>query len=248
MKICIFLGPSLPLADAGNVLDASYLAPVAEGDVYRAALTKPAAIGIIDGYFEVIPAVWHKEILYALKQGIHVFGASSMGALRAAELAAFGMEGVGAIFEAYRDGHLEDDDEVAVQHGPAELGYPILSEAMVNIRQTLADAAAAGIIGTATQAALESGAKTLSYRDRGYAVILAGARGMNLPGDELDRLEAWLPTGRVDQKRNDALTMLRVIRDRFKNGHEPKQVMFHFEHTTLWEQATRLAVARRGDD
>ena len=248
MKICVFLGPSLPLAAAKRELEATYLPPVAEGDLYRATLTQPAAIGIIDGYFEVIPAVWHKEILYALKQGIHVFGASSMGALRGAELAAFGMEGVGAIFEAYRDGRLEDDDEVAVQHGPAEVGYPVLSEAMVNIRWTLSDAASAGVISAATQAALESGAKSLLYRDRTYAAILEWARGIGLPEDELSRLDAWLPTGRVDQKREDALAMLRAMRERFKNGHAPKQVTFHFEHTTLWEQATRLAVARRDAD
>ncbi len=248
MSICVFLGPSLPLAAAERELAATYLPPVAEGDLYRAALTQPAAIGIIDGYFEIIPAVWHKEILYALKQGIHVFGASSMGALRGAELAAFGMEGVGSIFEAFRDGRLEDDDEVAVQHGPAELGYPVISEAMVNIRRTLADAAAAGVIGAATQAALESRAKGLLYRERSYAAILEWARTIDLPEDELNRLDAWLPTGRVDQKREDALAMLRLMRERFKNGHAPKQISFHFEHTTLWEQATRLAMARRDAD
>ena len=78
--------------------------PAAQGDVYRAALSRPVAIGLVDGYFERVPAVWHKEILWALSQGIHVFGSASMGALRAAELAPFGMVGVGAIFEAYRDG------------------------------------------------------------------------------------------------------------------------------------------------
>ena len=89
--------------------------------------SEPQAIGIIDGYFQWAPAVWHKEILWAIQQGVHVFGAASMGALRAAELAPFGMRGVGRIFEAYRDGVLpgsgdepfEDDDEVAVVHGPA---------------------------------------------------------------------------------------------------------------------------------
>ena len=57
-------------------------------------------------------------------------GAGSIGALRAAELEAFGMVGEGRIFEAYRSGVLEpydtpfeDDDEVAVVHAPAELGY-----------------------------------------------------------------------------------------------------------------------------
>jgi hypothetical protein len=63
-----------------------------------------------------------------------VFGAAGIGALRAAELDAVGMRGIGKIFEGYRDGILRDDDEVAVLHGPEELGYPPLTEALVNIR------------------------------------------------------------------------------------------------------------------
>src|SRR5204863_3976252 len=112
-------------------LDAVYLPPAAEGDVYRVALKKPQAIGIIDGYFQSIPAVRHKEILWAMSRGIHVFGSASMGALRAAELAAFGMEGVGLVFKCYHNGILEDDDEVAIAHGPAETGFVATSEAMV---------------------------------------------------------------------------------------------------------------------
>src|ERR1700687_1751155 len=151
MKAIVFVGPTISSQEVSEVLDVSgmidavCLPPASQGDVYRASLQWPSAIGIIDGYFERVPAVWHKEILWAMSQGIHVFGSASMGALRAAELAAFGMTGVGAIFEAYRDGLLEDDDEVAVAHGLAEDGYRPLSEAMVNIRATLAAAEAAGV-------------------------------------------------------------------------------------------------------
>ncbi len=53
---------------------------------------------LIDGYFHQVPSVQHKEILYALHQGLAVFGCSSMGALRAAELADFGMVGIGRVF------------------------------------------------------------------------------------------------------------------------------------------------------
>jgi hypothetical protein len=70
----------------------------------------------VDGYFERVPAVWHKEVLWAISQGIRVYGSASMGALRAAELSAFGMIGIGKIFEWYRDGVIERDDEVAVAH------------------------------------------------------------------------------------------------------------------------------------
>ena len=71
-----------------------------------------------------------------------------MGALRAAELAPFGMIGVGAIFEAFRDGVLEADDEVAVRHAPADARLPPTSEALVDIRATLGAAGAAGVVGT----------------------------------------------------------------------------------------------------
>ena len=60
-----------------------------------------SAIGIVDGYFEGVLSVWHKEILWAMAEGIHVFGSASMGALRAAELHPFGMHGTGRIFEAF---------------------------------------------------------------------------------------------------------------------------------------------------
>ncbi|MCK5364697.1 MAG: hypothetical protein KAR22_17095, partial [Gammaproteobacteria bacterium] len=123
MTIYVFVGPTLSVEDASAVLDAVYLPPVQQGDIYRVAtLLNPSAIGIIDGYFQQVPSVWHKEILWAMARGVHVFGSASMGALRAAELEPFGMQGVGRIFEAYRSGvfapyfgeAFEDDDEVAV--------------------------------------------------------------------------------------------------------------------------------------
>src|SRR5437867_11228242 len=141
MSVYVFTGPTLSAEEARTVLDAVYLPPVSQGDVYRVSFRRPTAIGIIDGYFERIPAVWHKEILWAMSHGIHVFGSASMGALRAAELESFGMEGVGSIFEAYRTGAWGDDDEVAVAQAPAELGCRALSDAMVDSRHTLALAA-----------------------------------------------------------------------------------------------------------
>ena len=91
----LFVGPTLPQAEIGTLCDFVCLPPAAQGDVLHLAKARPRAIGIIDGYFDGVPAVWHKEILWALTQGIHVFGSASMGALRAAELHRFGMRGVG---------------------------------------------------------------------------------------------------------------------------------------------------------
>ena len=103
-----------------------------------------------------------------------MFGAASMGALRAAELDSFGMVGVGRIYEAYRSGVFEPfadelfdgDDEVAIVHGPAETGYVAASEAMVDIRATLVAATASGILSPALRDALVVLAKGLPYPER----------------------------------------------------------------------------------
>jgi hypothetical protein len=235
VKAVIFLGPTLPLEAARLELDAVYLPPVAQGDVYRAASRKPPAIGIVDGYFSQVPAVWHKEILWAMSQGIHVFGSASMGALRAAELHAFGMEGVGAVYEAYARGELEDDDEVAITHGPEELGYPSLSEAMVNIRATLAQAEALGAVPRATAERLLQAAKSMWFPERNYEDIVARESA-----DPTARraLAAWLRDNRVDQKREDAVAMLRHIRARLEAGLPPKCVNFHLERSSVFERMT----------
>jgi hypothetical protein len=239
VSVYVFTGPTISWAEASRVLEAVYLPPAGEGDVYRVALKRPQAIGIIDGYFQSTSAVRHKEILWAMSRGIHVFGSASMGALRAAELAAFGMDGVGTIFESYRDGILEDDDEVAIVHGPAEVGFRSRSEALVDIRQTLRKAEQVGIISKELRTALERIGKELFFPDRNYRVLLRCAFERGLAEADLQRFRQWLPKGRVNQKREDALTMLRLIRRRLSEGLKPKTISYFFEHTAMWEFASR---------
>ena len=241
MSVCVFTGPTLSPEEARTVWDIDYLPPAAHGDVYRATLERPWAIGIIDGYFEGVPSVWHKEILWAMSQGTHVFGSASMGALRAAELDEFGMVGIGDIYRAYRDGLYEDDDEVAVVHGPAELNYRATTEAMVNIRRTLAEAAERGILQSETSDRLTSIAKTLFYKDRDwhYDRLLQHAAEQGLPTEDLEALREWLPGGRVNQKRIDALAMLEAMKQRLAAYPEPKRVDYAFEQTENWQKAIK---------
>lgn len=229
----IFAGPTIAAAEVRAVLPAAtVLPPVAQGDVYRAARLHPRAIGIVDGVFDQVPAVWHKEILAALSEGIAVFGAASMGALRAAELDAFGMVGVGEIYAAYRDGAIEDDDEVAIVHGTAETGYRELSDAMVNIRATVRAAVGAGIVSQATARQIEAGAKTLFYPERIYAAAIEAARRLGCDRAELERFDAWLPTGRVNAKRLDAVAMLEAM----KLPARSERPRFRFEHTVFFAE------------
>jgi len=245
--VYVFTGPTIGPEAARVHLDAIYLPPVSQGDVYRVARREPWAIGIVDGYFDRVPAVWHKEILWALSRGIHVFGSASMGALRAAELATFGMEGVGDVFAQYRDGLLEDDDEVAVVHGPAGNGYVAMSEAMVNIRATLAAAARDGVIAERTAVVLTGVAKTLFYPERIYPRVLQQAADGGLAPSELDALERWLPTGRIDVKRADAERMLRVMSEHRERAPGPKQVTFVLEQSPYALRAAAEAGEYDGD-
>jgi hypothetical protein len=250
-EIFVFLGPSLAKQSARAELDAVYLPPVSEGDVYRLWRSRPRAIGIVDGHFQHVPAVWHKEIMWVMERGVYVFGAAGLGALRAAELDAFGMRGVGWVYQAFRDGTLDRDDEVAVEHGSAQDGYRARSEAMVNIRQTLQAAHDQGIISATTHQALIRTGTALFYQERTWPELLATAEaaGADAAGAadaadaaELSALRQWLPTGRIDQQAADAVALLREMRRFLATDPGPRQVSWSMANTARWE-----AVRRRAD-
>ncbi|WP_170415747.1 TfuA-like protein [Ruegeria atlantica] len=232
MTIAIFVGPTLPSHEVTAHLNATVLPPVRQGDVYRVAKDRPQAIGIIDGFFEGVPSVWHKEILWAMEQGIPVFGSASMGALRAAELADFGMIGVGSIFEDYRSGVLHDDDEVAVLHSPAELGFQPLGTPMVSIRATVKYAQSAGILPPESAAKILEHAKSRHYRHRTWQDI--GKVLKDLPG--VTALVDWLPEGEIDAKADDARAMLALMADCLSQGTLPPSPVTRTETTLVWKQ------------
>jgi hypothetical protein len=206
----VFVGPTLPAAEVRARLPrARVVPPVSVGEVLWLARRRGIRrIAIIDGYFERMAAVWHKEILIALERGIAVYGAASMGALRAAELAPYGMVGVGAIYRAYRRGELEADDEVAVAHLPAEQGFAPVSDALVNLRDGLARAP---MLDARTREQLVELARATFYRDRSWARLIADARAAGVPARTLAALTGW---PKPDRKAADArLLLARLARD-----------------------------------
>jgi hypothetical protein len=246
--VIVFLGPSAPLAAARAAFaGAAFRPPVRHGDIWRALDEGPRAIGVIDGLFEQQPAVWHKELLEALHAGAHVFGAASMGALRAAELHPFGMRGVGRIFEAFRDGVFTDDDEVALVHGPAETGYAALSEPMANVRFTLEAAVAAGAPAApppATAAQICAAAKAIFYPGRSWAAIDRDAIAAGADPSAVAVLATWRRTGAVDQKRADALAMLGEMARFLADDPPPFAAPFVYERTSLAEAARAIALGQ----
>jgi len=138
-KVLVYIGLSISRDKAREILpDAIIKGPAKQGDIVTDAVNlNPTHILLVDGSFRENLSPWHKEIVYALQfPGVKVvYGAASMGALRAAELDLIGMVGVGQIYEWYRDGVTEDDSEVAVSYAALPSGnYQCLTIPLVDIR------------------------------------------------------------------------------------------------------------------
>jgi hypothetical protein len=234
--ITIFLGPSLPRQRAEAALESSnatILPPAAQGDIYRCWRTRPSAIVLIDGYFNEVPAPWHKEILWVLSKGTPVIGASSMGALRAAELAAFGMVGVGKVFSDYMDGRLVADDEVALLHGDEDSGYVHFSVPLVDIRATLQRAKEQAILTSQQHDSLVEAARAMPYPLRQYSSIIDACGGRQQFADFVD----WVDRNSFSQKACDAEAALGLA----ISGDCPvaSDSDWSFERTAMWEDLIR---------
>jgi hypothetical protein len=208
-RIIVFLGPSLERDAAETILPAEYRPPAKRGDLLHAVQDGAEIIGLIDGVFHQESAVAHREILTAIKRGVRVIGSSSMGALRAAEMDALGMVGIGEIYRMYKSGELVSDDEVALVFDP-ETGFS-LSEPLVNIRFTLQEAEKLGIIIPQDHATLLSAAQSVFYPQRTYGRIVSGD-GAAIDQETRERFLAWVKLHAVDQKRKDAVAALEYIK------------------------------------
>lgn len=196
----VFLGPSLAREDAERILDADYLPPICRGDLERLP-EHVRYVGIVDGEFYQSLSVSPKEVLKLLRRGVTVFGASSMGALRAAETWNLGTIGVGQIFTMFRDGILDADDEVALIYERDT--YRKLSEPLVNLRAALDMAATAGVIDEQEKNDLLLKMKSLYFPERSHHALQAMS----------PRLRDYFNTVPLpDVKRDDALELLRAIR------------------------------------
>ncbi|MGE3872581.1 MAG: TfuA-like protein [Parvibaculaceae bacterium] len=227
----VFLGPTLPRAQAEDICDAIYLPPAAQGSIVTAVERHaPCAILIIDGIFQSEPAVRHKEILWAMARGITVLGAASMGALRAAELDRHGMLGVGLIYRWYRRFAFAPDDAVAVLHMPEEIGSAAMTLSLIDLLMTFRRAERRGLIDRSARSRLDIAARKLNYRERTLAQV---AKTAGLASDC-----AVLEQHLVEQKRKDAVLGLATLA---KVNMQPAPRCADFTWTTAFMRDLRHA-------
>ncbi|MFI9248015.1 TfuA-like protein [Streptomyces sp. NPDC053086] len=210
----MFVGPTLPGSEPQLAAPGIRVWPPARhGDLFDPAIRGDDTVLLIDGLYHQAPALRHKEILAAMGRGIRVIGAASIGALRAAELAPFGMLGVGRIYAAYAQGEIDGDDEVAVGQAPdGALGA--LTWPVVNLRHALELAQSAGVLDDERAARLLAALRAVYYPQRTWAAVRAVCRRQG----ETD-LARWLAERRAqdehfgDLKRADALGAVGTVLD-----------------------------------
>jgi hypothetical protein len=182
------------------------------GDISKTAKAGVKIIGLIDGVFYDRAAVSHREIIGVMQSGVTVVGGSSMGALRASELDSFGMIGVGQIYECFKEGVIEADDEVAVAYNPVT--FAPVSDPLVNIRAALHSLLKASIVNNTTSDALLNLAKSFFYMERSFPLLLKTAelRGL-INGRGRNEIETFLASHDYDLKKRDAkLVVQEVVR------------------------------------
>lgn len=226
-ELCVFAGPTR-LQNIPN--NAHFFEPAVLGSVFRAVEAGYKVICLIDGCFGNTPSVWHKEILFALSNGVKVCGSSSMGALRAAELHKFGMKGFGWVYRAFRRGVLQDDDEVCVIHAVPELDFEPLSEAMVSIRYSLRRMRNLGHFSRETEFRMVSILKGVHFTKRDINAI-RGAFDREFASQGAAKFALYERT-KIDIKTLDAEQMLEAV---MSSPIEGKSDGWTFPITSHWQ-------------
>lgn len=209
MTIAIYTGLSISFKEAKTILDATYYPPVKRGDIDE-LLSKNdniEIIGIIDGVFHQSPAVAHKEILRALKRNITVVGGASMGALRACELYPYGMIGIGTIFNDYKKGVIDSDDDVSVALNPDTLEQ--LSQPLINLKYNFDNARKDKIITQEEEDELLKIAKDTYYPKRSFEYTI---RKSSLSPENITTLLNYINKNKIDIKHDDAKKVIQYIK------------------------------------
>jgi hypothetical protein len=135
IKPILFAGPTLADVDPALLSEFDLCPPVRRGDVSLLVETvgSPGVLIVADGIFHHFPSVGHAELKLAIERGWKVWGVSSMGAIRAAEMQDFGMNGFGRVFERFATNPDFTDDEVALLHLDGR-PYTALTEPLIHVR------------------------------------------------------------------------------------------------------------------
>jgi hypothetical protein len=222
MPPVVFLGPSAPASDILSILpDAIIRPPARRGDLYACRILRHEFFLVLDGAFGTVLSISPREVVDVTQDGAVVVGASSMGALRAADCSPAGVHGVGVIFRLFKDRVISAEDEVAVLYRE-DRPFPPLTEPLINMRIALRRATKKGLVGASEAEEIVSAAQSLHFTLRTWPSAFQKAR-RHLPSETLDFLKA-IDTKRADavQAASKVLKLLEVGRCAFRPSRSPQ--------------------------
>ncbi|GAA3873331.1 TfuA-like protein [Streptomyces sedi] len=218
-RIHVYVGPTCPADEIRERFPEVVIhPPVAHGDLLGSEPAAGDVAVVVDDFAPHRPGARHKEYLHALDRGVTLVGTAGVGALRALELGAFGMRGLGTVHELYRSGVLDGDDAVAVAH-EEEAPYAALSVSLVNLLAAARAACAEGVLRAAEIERVVDALRREYYPSRTQDRVIHLLRRAGRP-----RLADWYAR-RVaddphifDQQRRDCLAAIEVARRMVAEG------------------------------
>ena len=203
-RAAVFVGPGLTDRDYDEIDTGSVdlYPPIRRGDLDQAMKAGYRVIGIIDGEFFHTLAVSPKEILVALREQRQILGGSSMGALRAAEMDVYGMQGIGTIYGWFRDGTVTRDDDVALMFGCLDdRSYRTTTVPMVNVMWAVREFKRLDLMALPSRRRLSVAARRIHWAERTWDRVCDEA---DLDSGERDTVRAWSRDPDNDLKRIDS--------------------------------------------
>lgn len=174
-SLIAFVGPSLSRPEAARLCPGLDIRPpIRRDDLYRERELGAWGFLIVDGVFMQEDAVSPREVVDVLEDSALVIGASSMGALRAADCWPAGGRGIGLIYRLYRLGVLESDEEVAVAVS-GDGSDTAVSVPLVNVRYAISRAVGRRLIDRAAGRRIVDAAAGIYYPERTWKEVLRRA-------------------------------------------------------------------------
>jgi hypothetical protein len=146
--------------------------PVKRGDLDQ--LEHGRVVAIVDGELDPATMLLEAEVTRAMRRGVELRGAASVGALIAFDFRDYGMTGIGWVYKAYCAGRIAGADEIAVVYDP--LSHRPLTVPLVNIRVYLDALVDNGLIKRTEADAAMVILKSLNPEDRTSEGVASGLR------------------------------------------------------------------------
>lgn len=183
--------------------------PIQRDDLYELAeQQRPGCALIVDGLFGSSMSISPIECIDLMKRGWLLYGASSMGALRAADCCSVGMVGIGEIFNGFHFGYFHSDSDVAVKYDSAT--YSEITVPYVQVDYVVSTLKRREAVSDTKARLLLKSLRKVPWYDR-YPKLIADHLLEFFKGSEREPLLEYLTSAEHSIKGSDARMAARLI-------------------------------------